>query len=116
MEFIFIGHNYPEFKIWNHFVTSEIVNGFNLDSLRSSHPIEMEINNPNELDEIYDAVTYCKSNSLIRMLCNYLSEEVFQKGLQIYLKRFSYSNAVTVDLWNAFSEASGMVFFELFFL
>lgn len=79
----------------------------NLDCLRSSHPIEVPIDNPNELDEIYDSITYAKSNSVIRMLYNYLTEPVFQKGLRIYLQKFKYGNAVTQDLWDCFSEASG---------
>ncbi|CAG9540352.1 unnamed protein product, partial [Cercopithifilaria johnstoni] len=106
MEYMFVGANYPEFKIWLHFLNDELAAGFDLDALRSSHPVEVEINNPNEMEEIYDSITYAKSNSIIRMLCNYLGEETFQKGLWIYLKRFQYSNAVTVDLWNALSEAS----------
>ncbi|MCP9257385.1 Aminopeptidase [Dirofilaria immitis] len=107
MEYMFVGTNYPDFKIWLHFVNDELASGFDLDSLRNSHPIEVEIDNPNELDEIYDSITYAKSNSVNRMLCNYLGEEIFQKGLRIYLKRFQYSNAVTNDLWDALSEASG---------
>ena len=43
------------------------------------------------------------------MLCNYLGEATFQKGMRAYLQRFQYSNAVTTDLWKAFSEASGEV-------
>ncbi|PAV59165.1 hypothetical protein WR25_24593 [Diploscapter pachys] len=78
--------------IWLHFVNDQLAEGLRLDSLRSSHPIEVEIDNPNELDEIYDAITYAKSNS---------------KGLRIYLERFAYKNAVTEDLWTALSEASG---------
>ena len=42
----------------------------------------MEIDNPNELDEIYDAITYAKSNSVNRMLCFYLGEETFQVNLK----------------------------------
>ncbi|VDK49860.1 unnamed protein product, partial [Gongylonema pulchrum] len=109
MEYMFVGYNYPEFRIWLRFVNDELASGFNLDALKSSHPIEVEIDNPNELDEIYDSITYAKSNSVNRMLCNYLGEETFQKGLQIYLKKFQYSNAVTADLWDALGEASGQV-------
>uniref|UniRef100_F1KUM7 Aminopeptidase n=1 Tax=Ascaris suum TaxID=6253 RepID=F1KUM7_ASCSU len=107
MEYMFVGANYPEFKIWLHFVNDELAQGFSLDALKSSHPIEVEIDNPNELDEIYDSITYAKSNSINRMLCSYLGEETFQKGLRIYLDRFKYGNAVTADLWDAHSEASG---------
>ncbi|VDN01448.1 unnamed protein product [Thelazia callipaeda] len=107
MEYMFVSANYPCFKIWLHFVNDELAAGFELDSLRNSHPIEVEIDNPNELDEIYDSITYAKSNSINRMLCNYLDEAVFQKGLQIYLEKFKYRNAETNDLWRALSEASG---------
>ncbi|KAH7668119.1 CRE-PAM-1 protein, partial [Aphelenchoides avenae] len=106
-EYMFVAATYPEFKIWQHFVQDEVGRGFDLDSLRSSHPIEVEINDPNELEEIYDSITYSKSNSIIRMLCNYLGEATFQKGMRTYLDRFQYNNAVTKDLWQAFSEASG---------
>ncbi|CAD6194528.1 unnamed protein product [Caenorhabditis auriculariae] len=109
----FVGANCPEFKIWLHFVHDELASGMELDALRNSHPIEVEIDNPNELDEIYDSITYAKSNSVNRMLCYYLSEPVFQKGLRLYLKKFSYSNAVTQDLWSALSDASGQNVNEL---
>ncbi|KAK0405625.1 hypothetical protein QR680_018094 [Steinernema hermaphroditum] len=107
MEYMFVGSNNPEFKIWLHFVNDELAAGLSLDALRSSHPIEVEIDNPNELDEIYDSITYAKSNSINRMLCSYLGEETFRDGLRRYLKKFQYSNATTVDLWKALGEASG---------
>lgn len=31
-----------------------------------------------------------------------------RKGLNIYLKRFQYKNAVTNDLWKALEEGSGI--------
>ncbi|WKX89354.1 hypothetical protein Q1695_008754 [Nippostrongylus brasiliensis] len=40
MEYLFVGYNCPEFKIWEHFVNDELAQGFNLDALRNSHPIE----------------------------------------------------------------------------
>ncbi|GMT03168.1 hypothetical protein PENTCL1PPCAC_25342, partial [Pristionchus entomophagus] len=107
MEYLFIEHNYPDYKIWMRFARDQITRGMNLDSLRNSHPIEMQIDHPEELDEIYDAITYAKSNCVNRMLYEYLGEETFQKGLRLYLARHAFGNASTVDLWNALTEASG---------
>uniref|UniRef100_A0A915EUB2 Aminopeptidase n=1 Tax=Ditylenchus dipsaci TaxID=166011 RepID=A0A915EUB2_9BILA len=107
MEYVAVAKMCPEFNIWLIFLKDEVTSGWALDSMRSSHPIEVAINNPNELDEIYDSITYAKSNSMNRMLCNYLTEPVFQKGLRNYLKKFQYKNAQTTDLWNALAEASG---------
>jgi hypothetical protein len=77
--------------------------------LELTSPSQVTIDNPCELDEIYDAITYGKSNSIIRMLFNYLGEPTFQKGLRIYLDKHKYSNAETKDLWQSLSEASGIV-------
>ncbi|CAI4226209.1 unnamed protein product [Auanema sp. JU1783] len=107
MEYLFVGYNYEDLQIWLYFLNDELAQGFKLDALRSSHPIEVEIDDPNELDEIYDSITYAKSNSVNRMLCYYLGEKTFQKGLRLYLKKYQYGNAVTVDLWDCLSEASG---------
>jgi aminopeptidase N len=41
MEYVFTSHNYPEFKIWLDFVTTEVSPAMRLDSLRNSHPIEV---------------------------------------------------------------------------
>ncbi|KAK6015842.1 hypothetical protein OSTOST_18684, partial [Ostertagia ostertagi] len=106
MEYLFVGYNCPEFKIWEHFVNDELAQGFGLDALRNSHPIEVEIDNPCELEEIYDNITYAKSNAINRMLFYYLGEPTFQAGLRLYLKKFQYDNAVTLDLWEALGEAS----------
>lgn len=38
------------------------------------------------------------------MLKTFLGEEDFNKGISSYLKKYSYSNAVTNDLWQALSE------------
>jgi len=44
MEFVMIGYNYPEFKLWLHFVSSKIVSAMARDSMRNSHPIEVPFN------------------------------------------------------------------------
>ena len=44
--------------------------------------------------------------SIIRMLKNYLGEDIFKAGLHSYLKKYQYSNAATKDLWNSFSGVS----------
>lgn len=41
MEYLFVDYAYPEFEIMTRFVKDECVRGLSLDSLRSSHPIEV---------------------------------------------------------------------------
>ena len=42
------------------------------------------------------------------MLANYVGEDVFLKGVSIYLKEHLYGNSVTNDLWSGIAEASGI--------
>lgn len=41
------------------------------------------------------------------MLASYVGEEIFLKGVAIYLSKHIYANSVTKDLWKGIGEASG---------
>lgn len=47
-----------------------------LDSLKNSHPIEVPIGHPDEIDEIFDDISYHKGAAIIRMLHNYIGDDV----------------------------------------
>ncbi|WOL09047.1 hypothetical protein Cni_G17800 [Canna indica] len=97
---------FPEWKVWTQFVDEATI-GLRLDALAESHPIEVDINHASEIDEIFDAISYKKGASVIRMLQSYLGAECFQRSLASYIKRFSCSNAKTEDLWAVLEEGSG---------
>ncbi|KAA0064519.1 aminopeptidase M1-like [Cucumis melo var. makuwa] len=97
---------FPEWKVWNQFL-EESNHGLTLDGLAESHPIEVEINHASEVDEIFDAISYGKGASVIRMLQSYLGADCFQKSLASYIKRHSCTNTKTEDLWAALEEGSG---------
>ncbi|WOK97019.1 hypothetical protein Cni_G05727 [Canna indica] len=97
---------FPEWKVWSQFV-DESTMGLSLDALAESHPIEVDINHASEVDEIFDDISYRKGASVIRMLQTYIGAECFQRSLAAYIKRFSYSNAKTEDLWAVLEEESG---------
>ncbi|KAG9133475.1 hypothetical protein Leryth_013287 [Lithospermum erythrorhizon] len=97
---------FPDWQIWTQFL-EESTEGLRLDGLAESHPIEVDINHAAEIDEIFDAISYRKGASVIRMLQSYLGPECFQKALASYIKRHACSNAKTEDLWTALQEESG---------
>ncbi|KAF2304318.1 hypothetical protein GH714_029844 [Hevea brasiliensis] len=68
---------FPKWKVWTQFL-EETTEGLRLDGLEGSHPIEVEINHASEIDEIFDAISYRKGASVIRMLQSYLGAECFQ--------------------------------------
>lgn len=121
-----VNHLHPDWNVWGQFVTEGMQMAMNLDSLRTSHPIEVPVRNALEVDQIFDHISYLKGSSVIRMLASHLGVETFLKGVSDYLKaydenlsapsvdvtlltvpRHTYSNARTNDLWAALSKASG---------
>ena len=99
-------HFFPEWKIWELFISDEHNEALELDRLSSSHPITNSVTKATQINEIFDTITYSKGACIIRMLVNYLGEDDFKTGLRNYLKMFQYSNARTIDLWNSLSVAS----------
>ena len=113
IEYLAVDHIFPEWDIWSQFVNMDHSRALELDGLQNTHPIEVEVNNPTEINEIFDAVSYSKGASIIRMLAGYLGEDVFRRGLQKYLKKHSYNNASTSDLWNALGNVSGKPVYKI---
>jgi len=101
-------HLYPDWKIFTSFVVTDLQSALNLDGLRSSHPVQVEVNKATEVDQIFDQISYQKGATIIRMLNACLGEQKFMDGIRIYLKRHQYGNTVTRDLWKALSESSGI--------
>lgn len=75
-----------------------------LDSNIGSHAIQA----PDlPASSAFDSITYLKGCSIIRMMAENLGLDVFLRGISIYLKRFTYGNATTEQLWEVLSEVSG---------
>ncbi len=78
-----------------------------VDSLRSTRPVEFEVVTPADADAMFDILTYQKGAAVVRMLEQYLGEDVFRDGIRRYLRTHEYGNTETHDLWNALEAASG---------
>ncbi|QNK63716.1 M1 family metallopeptidase [Pedobacter sp. PAMC26386] len=60
-----------------------------------------------DAQDMFDAVSYKKGGRILNMMRNYLTPEVFFKGLNIYLKTNAFKNGEAQQLRLAMEEASG---------
>ncbi|HKX75018.1 MAG TPA: M1 family metallopeptidase [Acidimicrobiia bacterium] len=97
----------PEWKRWLAFGAVERPWAYGVDALHTTRPVEFEVNSPDEANEMFDALTYGKGSSVLRMLEQFIGEEAFRQGVGNYLRRHAYANTVTSDLWDALDGASG---------
>jgi aminopeptidase N len=77
------------------------------DSLNSTHPIHQDVKSPQEILELADSITYNKAAATLQMIEGYVTPEVFRKGINTYLAKYSYTNATSADFWNTIAQVSG---------
>ncbi len=99
---------YPEYQMWDQFCSGALQTALVLDGMLSSHPIQVPIAHAEEVEQVFDAISYCKGGSVVRMIKAVIGMADFQKGLGNYMKKHAYGNTETTDLWNAWGDVSGM--------
>ncbi|MGH7374456.1 MAG: M1 family metallopeptidase [Candidatus Rokuibacteriota bacterium] len=105
MELLAVDGWKPEWKRWTTFGVSRAA-AMAVDGLNHTRPIEFEVKAPRDCEAMFDLLTYEKGASVLRMLEQHLSGEVFRDGVRLYLDRHRFGNAETTDLWKALGDAS----------
>ena len=77
------------------------------DALRNTHPIRATAETPEQINELFDAISYEKGAAVLRMIENFVTPDVFRRGVNVYLRKFQYSNATAEDFWRTLAAASG---------
>jgi len=107
MDFKSTDRAYPDWKVWQDFVRTSTSGAMGRDALTKTHPIMAKVHDPEEIEELFDEISYGKGASILRMIEAYIGSENFKKGVSAYLQKFRYSNASGHDLWSSLQEASG---------
>ncbi|XP_071585951.1 endoplasmic reticulum aminopeptidase 1-like [Heliangelus exortis] len=100
MEFVSVNVTHPELRVEDHFLR-RCFDAMVVDSLNSSHPISTPVEDPAQILEMFDDVSYEKGSCVLNMLRDYLTADVFKAGLVQYLQKYSYQNTKNEDLWNS---------------
>ena len=72
----------------------------NLDAQKTTRTIRATANTPDEINEMFDGISYGKAGAVLGMVENYLGKEVFRQGVHNYLSAHLYGNATAEDFWN----------------
>ena len=52
-------------QMWSQFLFEDHDNALDLDALKSSHPIAVDVVNPAQIGEIFDAISYSKVTTIV---------------------------------------------------
>lgn len=112
MEYVGVDAVEPQWKSMDQFVVHELQGVFTLDALSTSHKIWVEVGNPEEINEIFDRISYGKGATIIRMVDHFLTTAVFRAGLTNYLKKRFVINYETRQIYKR-KNCSFEIFFSL---
>ncbi|MEK7059673.1 MAG: M1 family metallopeptidase [Patescibacteria group bacterium] len=108
MEYLSVDAIWPEWKVWEQFVSHETVSAKRRDSIEDVQAVHCEVRHPDEISTLFDpSIVYAKGGSLLHMLMRYIGDDAFRRGLKIYFDKHQYGNTQAQDLWAALSDSSG---------
>ena len=70
-----------------------------LDALRATRPVRTKVETPEEINEVFDAIAYQKTASIVRMVEGYVGAAAYRDGINAYLKKFAFANATGEGFW-----------------
>jgi len=106
-ELVIISEVEPGWHAEDDFINAHLSRALDLDGKRSSHAVEVPCPNPEMINQIFDAISYSKGASILKMLANFVGKEKFLHGVSLYLKAHLYGNGTTKDLWAGITKATG---------
>uniref|UniRef100_A0A4W3KBD6 Leucyl/cystinyl aminopeptidase n=2 Tax=Callorhinchus milii TaxID=7868 RepID=A0A4W3KBD6_CALMI len=105
MEFLSLEKIYPELQVADRFLQRRFL-AMDKDSLNSSHPLSTPVETAEQIEEMFDTVSYDKGASILLMLKDFLSEDTFQQGIMRYLMDHKFGSAKNEDLWNSIAKVN----------
>lgn len=104
-----VNHVSPEWEMPGQFLIRTQQPVMTTDAGGSSRPVVVPITNPDEANAAFDAITYDKGASMLRMVESIMEPVNFQLGLRDYLDKHAFSSVVTSDLWASLQPYAGDV-------
>jgi aminopeptidase N/puromycin-sensitive aminopeptidase len=91
---------HPEWNI-DQTVANDKDGTLNLDAQPTTHSIRAKADTPEEINQMFDGISYGKASDVLLSVENYLGPETFRAGVHAYLSAHLYSNATAEDFWGA---------------
>jgi aminopeptidase N len=96
----------PDWDTESMFLTGDLHRVLDHDATISSHAIVVDVDTPDQINSVFDIISYSKGSSVIRMMENFMGTDDFKKGITDFLNKFAYKNAVTQDLFDSLTASS----------
>ncbi len=101
-----VKEQFPDVNYDLAFMVSHFPAAFSVDRTIDANPIEQKLVNLKDAGSLYGAIIYHKAPIVMNQLEQLMGEDMLQKGLGLYLKKYSYGNASWNDLIQTLNDLS----------
>jgi len=96
---------HPEWNI-DQEEAAQLQGTLDLDGQPTTRAIRATADSREEIEQMFDGISYGKAGAVLNMVENYVGKETFRKGVHNYLAAHQYSNATAEDFWGAQTSTS----------
>lgn len=96
---------HPEWRMADQFVINTLQFVMQQDAVYNVRTMMKDYSSPSEIRAVYDFVTYKKAGSIMRMMLNVLTHEVWKLAMDFYIADNSFATATNVKLAAAWQRA-----------
>ncbi|KAG7211603.1 hypothetical protein KM043_010858 [Ampulex compressa] len=97
----------PSWRLLEQFVVKVLQSSaFVADAQESSRAMNHDVTTQKQISSLFDAISYQKAGSVIRMMSHFLTEPVFKNGLQKYLQACKLKTADSDELFKHLQTAA----------
>jgi aminopeptidase N/puromycin-sensitive aminopeptidase len=100
METKAVAHLHPEWNI-DQAVVGSVEESLSVDAQPTTRAIRAHADTREQIEQMFDGISYGKAGAVLLMVENYLGEETFRQGVHNYLAAHLYGNATAEDFWGA---------------
>ncbi|CAH1647274.1 unnamed protein product [Spodoptera littoralis] len=98
----------PEMGYGTRFIVEQLQVAMLSDSFASAHALtNPDVSDPDSVRDHFSTITFAKGASILRMTQHLLGENIYQRGLQAYLKDRAFTTATPEDLFRNLDAAAG---------
>ncbi len=96
---------HPEWNV-DQSVVADLDRTLDIDAQPTTRAIRAKADTPDEINQMFDGISYGKAGAVLLMVENYLGPDAFRQGVHNYLSAHLYSNATAEDFWGAQTSTS----------
>nr|XP_034173930.1 glutamyl aminopeptidase-like [Osmia lignaria] len=109
MEYMAVDFLFPEWNLMDCFPIYTKYVSMKQDSKVRAHPIVKRVEDPEEIEETFDRISYQKAAAVIRMLEDAIGSSKFIRAIRKYLQMYQFQNAESQELFEILQNKTRIV-------